>query len=115
MFRGTPGFRGDHFRVPRSLSNFFKIFKKITKKCLTKDYKWGKHALSIEKNVCILNNNVYVICTQLYSHLESVHGEIKEKNLEFFIRKRDELLKSINCMVQTTKTVNEKATEAFKR
>ncbi|KAL4149761.1 hypothetical protein QTP88_003629 [Uroleucon formosanum] len=45
-------------------------------------------------------------------HLESVHGELKEKNVEFFIRKRDELLKSINCMVQTTKTVNEKATEA---
>ncbi|XP_060846317.1 zinc finger BED domain-containing protein 5-like [Rhopalosiphum padi] len=29
-------------------------------------------------------------------HLESVHGELKEKNVEFFIRKRDELLKSIN-------------------
>ncbi|XP_025422772.1 zinc finger BED domain-containing protein 5-like [Sipha flava] len=45
-------------------------------------------------------------------HLESVHDELKEKNVEFFIRKRDELLKSINCMVQTTKTVNEKTTEA---
>lgn len=38
-------------------------------------------------------------------------GNLKKKNLVFFIRKRDELLKSITCMVQTTKTVNEKATE----
>lgn len=40
--------------------------------------------------------------------LESVHGELKEKYVQFFSRKFDELLKSINCMVRTTKTVNEK-------
>jgi len=45
-------------------------------------------------------------------HLKSVHGELKEKYVEFFIPKREELLKLINCMVQTTKTVKEKASES---
>jgi len=45
-------------------------------------------------------------------HLKSVHGELKEKYVEFFIPKHEELLKLINCTVQTAKTVNEKASES---
>lgn len=44
-------------------------------------------------------------------HLESVHSKFKEKNVEFFIRKHKELLKSQIFMAQTTKIVNEIATE----
>ncbi|XP_075213796.1 zinc finger BED domain-containing protein 5-like [Lycorma delicatula] len=44
-------------------------------------------------------------------HLESVRSEFREKDVEFFIRKREELLKIKTFMAQITKTVNEKATE----
>ncbi|XP_071053652.1 zinc finger BED domain-containing protein 5-like [Onthophagus taurus] len=45
-------------------------------------------------------------------HLESVHRDLKEKNVEFFKRNCDEFVKLKTFMVQTTKTINEKATEA---
>ncbi|XP_050058667.1 zinc finger BED domain-containing protein 5-like [Aphis gossypii] len=94
----------------------------ITPKYFKKCRKYDESYISLG----FMNNNdnpQCVICSKVLPnssmapakmrrHLESVHGELKEKNVEFFIRKRDELLKSINCMIQTTKTVNEKATEA---
>ncbi|XP_008178235.1 zinc finger BED domain-containing protein 5-like [Acyrthosiphon pisum] len=95
-----------------------KYFRPVTKKCR----KYDESYISLG----FMNNNdnpQCIICSKVLPnssmapakmrrHLESIHGELKEKNVEFFIRKRDELLKSLNCMVQTTKTVNEKATEA---
>ncbi|GBP27321.1 Zinc finger BED domain-containing protein 5 [Eumeta japonica] len=49
---------------------------------------------------------------KLRRHLETVHPESKDKNKEFFIRKKEQLLESQKNMMQLTQTFNEKATEA---
>ncbi|XP_031337243.1 zinc finger BED domain-containing protein 5-like [Photinus pyralis] len=49
---------------------------------------------------------------KLRRYLESVHQEFKDKNMEFFKRKRDELLKVQKFMFDSSHTVNENATEA---
>nr|XP_036227384.1 zinc finger BED domain-containing protein 5-like [Bactrocera oleae] len=49
---------------------------------------------------------------KLRRHLETVHPESKDKNKEFFVRKKDQLLESQKNMMHVTQTINEKATEA---
>ncbi|GBP51796.1 Fatty acid synthase [Eumeta japonica] len=49
---------------------------------------------------------------ELRRHLETVHPESKDKNKEFFVRKKEQLLESQKNMMQVTLTNNEKATEA---
>ncbi|XP_036219150.2 zinc finger BED domain-containing protein 5 [Bactrocera oleae] len=49
---------------------------------------------------------------KLRRHLETVHPESKDKNKEFFVRKKDQLLESQKNMMHVTQTFNEKATEA---
>ncbi|GBP63837.1 Zinc finger BED domain-containing protein 5 [Eumeta japonica] len=44
--------------------------------------------------------------------LETVHPESKDKNKEFFVRKKEQLLESQKNMMHVTQTINEKATEA---
>ncbi|GBP73642.1 Zinc finger BED domain-containing protein 5 [Eumeta japonica] len=49
---------------------------------------------------------------KLHRHLETVHPESKDKNKEFFARKKKQLLESQKNMMHVTQTINEKATEA---
>ncbi|XP_036227384.2 zinc finger BED domain-containing protein 5 [Bactrocera oleae] len=49
---------------------------------------------------------------KLRRHLETVHPESKDKNKEFFVRKKYQLLESQKNMMHVTQTINEKATEA---
>ncbi|XP_056648733.1 zinc finger BED domain-containing protein 5-like [Diorhabda sublineata] len=45
-------------------------------------------------------------------HLETVHPESKDKNREFFVHKKEQLLESQKTMMQVTQTINEKVTKA---
>ena len=56
--------------------------------------------------------NSSMVPAKMRRHLETVHPEFKDKNEEYFVRKKEQLLKSQKTMVHTTQTVNEKATEA---
>ncbi|GBP48658.1 Putative fatty acyl-CoA reductase CG5065 [Eumeta japonica] len=49
---------------------------------------------------------------KLCQHLETVHLESKDKNKEFFVRKKEQLLESQKNMMHVTQTINEEATEA---
>ncbi|GFT29735.1 zinc finger BED domain-containing protein 5 [Trichonephila clavipes] len=49
---------------------------------------------------------------KLRRHLETVHPECKDKNQDFFVRKKEQLLESQKTMMHVTQTINEKATEA---
>ncbi|GFT73229.1 zinc finger BED domain-containing protein 5 [Trichonephila clavipes] len=49
---------------------------------------------------------------KLHRHLETVHPECKDKNQDFFVRKKEQLLESQKTMMHVTQTINEKATEA---
>ncbi|GBP90657.1 Zinc finger BED domain-containing protein 5 [Eumeta japonica] len=49
---------------------------------------------------------------KLRRHLKTVHSESKNKNKEFFVRNKEELLESQKSMMHVTQTINEKATEA---
>ncbi|GBP54132.1 Zinc finger BED domain-containing protein 5 [Eumeta japonica] len=49
---------------------------------------------------------------KLRRHLETVHPESKDKNKEFFVRKKEQLLKTQKNMMHVTQTINEKTTEA---
>ncbi|GBP21752.1 Zinc finger BED domain-containing protein 5 [Eumeta japonica] len=49
---------------------------------------------------------------KLRQHLETVHSESKDKNKEFFVRKKEQLLESQKNMMHVTQTINEKTTEA---
>lgn len=66
---------------------------------------------------------LYMLCSKLLPnssmapaklrrHLETVHTESKDKNKEFFVRKKEQLLESQKNMMHITQTINEKATEA---
>ncbi|GBP10789.1 Zinc finger BED domain-containing protein 5 [Eumeta japonica] len=50
---------------------------------------------------------------KLCRDLEPVHPESKDKNKEFFVRKKEQLLESQKNMMRVTQTINEKATEAL--
>ena len=56
--------------------------------------------------------NSSMVPAKMRRHLETVHPEYKDKDEEFFLRKKQQLLKSQKTMIHTTKTVNKKATEA---
>ncbi|GBP24763.1 Zinc finger BED domain-containing protein 5 [Eumeta japonica] len=43
---------------------------------------------------------------------KTVHPESKDKNKEFFVRKKEQLLESQKNMMHVTQTINEKVTEA---
>ncbi|XP_014298159.2 zinc finger BED domain-containing protein 5-like [Microplitis demolitor] len=49
---------------------------------------------------------------KLRRHLETVHPESKDKSIDFFVRKKEQLLENQKTMMHITKTINEKATEA---
>ncbi|CAG4996788.1 unnamed protein product [Parnassius apollo] len=49
---------------------------------------------------------------KLRRHLETVHPESKDKDKEFFVRKKEQLSESQKNMMHVTQTINEKATEA---
>ncbi|GFX79545.1 zinc finger BED domain-containing protein 5 [Trichonephila clavipes] len=49
---------------------------------------------------------------KLRRHLETVHPECKDKNQDFFVRKKEQLLESQKTMMHVNQTINEKATEA---
>ncbi|XP_057662493.1 zinc finger BED domain-containing protein 5-like [Diorhabda carinulata] len=49
---------------------------------------------------------------KLRRHLETVHPEPKDKNREFFVRKKEQLSESQKTMMQVTQTINEKVTKA---
>ncbi|KAJ0183269.1 hypothetical protein K1T71_001245 [Dendrolimus kikuchii] len=48
---------------------------------------------------------------KLRRHLETVHPECKDKNKEFFVHKKEQLLESQKTMMHVTQTINEKTTE----
>ncbi|GBP10888.1 tRNA methyltransferase 10 homolog A [Eumeta japonica] len=50
---------------------------------------------------------------KLRRHLETVHPESKDKNKEFFVCKKEQLLESQKNMMIVTQTINEKTTEAY--
>ncbi|GBP43664.1 Zinc finger BED domain-containing protein 5 [Eumeta japonica] len=56
--------------------------------------------------------NSSMAAAKLRRHLETVHSESKDKNKEFFVRKKEQLLDSQKNMIRVTQTINEKATEA---
>ncbi|GFU02895.1 zinc finger BED domain-containing protein 5 [Trichonephila clavipes] len=49
---------------------------------------------------------------KLRRHLETVHPECKDKNQDFFGRKKEQLLENQKTMMHVTQTIHEKATEA---
>ncbi|GFY07032.1 zinc finger BED domain-containing protein 5 [Trichonephila clavipes] len=56
--------------------------------------------------------NSSMASAKLRRHLETVHPECKDKNQDFFVRKKEQLLESQKTMMHVTQTINEKATEA---
>lgn len=61
---------------------------------------------------CKIFPNSSMVPVKLRRHNETAHPDCKEKNISFFERKRDELLKQQKCINFHARTVNEKATEA---
>ncbi|CAH1993274.1 unnamed protein product [Acanthoscelides obtectus] len=56
-----------------------------------------------------LLSNTSMVPAKMRRHLETVHYEFKDKKNDFFLRKKEELLRSQKTMMHTTQTVNEKA------
>lgn len=52
---------------------------------------------------------------KMIRHLQSKHAQYKDKPVDFFTRKRDELIKNQKCMQKVAMGTNEKATEASYR
>lgn len=65
---------------------------------------------------CVLCNKVLpnssMFPAKMLRHFQSVHPEHRNKKRDFFVRKREDLLKTKKFMTQASQTVNEKATEA---
>ncbi|CAG5038897.1 unnamed protein product [Parnassius apollo] len=56
--------------------------------------------------------NSSMAAAKLRRHLETVHPESKDKDKEFFVRKKEQLLESPKNMMHVTQTIYEKAKEA---
>ena len=56
--------------------------------------------------------NSSMVPAKMRRYLETVHPDFKDKSKEFFVRKKEQLLRSQKTMTYATQTVNEKATEA---
>ncbi|GBP60544.1 Zinc finger BED domain-containing protein 5 [Eumeta japonica] len=61
---------------------------------------------------CKLLPNNFMAPAKLRRHLETEHPESKDKNKEFFVRKKVQLLESQINMMHVTQTINEKVVEA---
>ncbi|GBP49137.1 Zinc finger BED domain-containing protein 5 [Eumeta japonica] len=84
----------------------------------TKKRKYDKSYISfrfVDSNgspPCMLCSKLLPNSSKLHRYFGTVHPESKNKNKEFFVRKKEQLLESQKNMMHVTQTINEKATEA---
>lgn len=88
---------------------------------MTKKRKYNESYISLvfintnSQPQCVLCCNIFpnssMVPTKLRRHLETNHKDTKDKLVDFFIRKRNQLMKNKNFVAEVSQTVNKKATK----